>query len=206
MWEKDGNISGRRRPEGARWATPANALTGVRLAAAPALAAAIVCDAAATAAALFALAVATDLADGPLARRRGEVSPLGGLLDHASDALLCTSGLAALAARGVLTPLLPLLVALAFLQYTWDSRVVRGQRLRASSLGRWNGVAYYVMVGIPVVRDALGVAWPGAGLVAALAWALVASTLVSMADRVRVATRLSARADRRSGTPGRGAR
>jgi len=202
MRERYGNISGRRHPEGARWATPANALTGIRLAAAPALAVAIGHDAAATAAALFTLAVATDLADGPLARRRGEVSPLGGLLDHASDALLCTCGLAALAARGVLTPLLPLLVALAFLQYTWDSRVVRGHSLRASPLGRWNGVAYYVMVGIPVVRDALGVAWPGAGLVAALAWALVASTLVSMAQRARV----SALRDRLSGTRGGDAR
>jgi len=187
MWNKDEDPAGRRRSSGTRWATFANTLTGVRLAATPALAAAIVHDAAATAAALFALAVATDLADGPLARRRGEVSPLGGFLDHASDALLCTCGLAALAARDVLTPLLPVLVALAFLQYTWDSRVVRGQSLRTSSLGRWNGVAYYVMVGIPVVRDALGVAWPGAGLVAALAWALVASTLVSMADRTRSA-------------------
>lgn len=169
----------------ARWGTTANALTGIRMAAAPALGVAVWCGAEATAAALFALAVASDLADGPLARRRGEVSALGGVLDHASDALLCTCGLAALAARGVLTPLLPVLVALAFLQYVWDSRAARGRALRPSTLGRWNGIAYYVMVGIPVVRDALGLAWPGPALVAALAWALAASTLVSMADRLR---------------------
>ena len=35
---------------------------------------------------LFVVAVATDLADGRVARRRGEVTPLGGFADHAVDA------------------------------------------------------------------------------------------------------------------------
>jgi hypothetical protein len=34
-----------------------------------------------------------------------------------------------------------------------------------------------------VVRDALALAWPGRGLVLALGWLLVASTLLSMLDR-----------------------
>ena len=166
------------------WRTAANALTLLRLATAPALAAAILHGAWWTATALFWLAVATDFADGALARRRSETSSLGGLLDHATDAFFCTVGLAALAARGTLTPLLPLLVAAAFTQYTLDSRAVRGRPLRASRLGRWNGIAYYVMVAIPVIRDALGWSWPGPGLVAFFAWALVVATLVSMADRL----------------------
>jgi phosphatidylglycerophosphate synthase len=164
--------------------TSANALTGLRLAAAPALAAAIGADAHLAAALLFALAVATDFADGALARRRGATSRLGGFFDHATDALFVTLGLSALAVRGELTPLLPLLVALAFTQYALDSRVVEGRALRASPLGRWNGLAYYVLLGIPVVRDALGLGWPPRALVAALAIALVASTLASMAMRL----------------------
>ena len=50
-------------------------------------------------------------------------------------------------------------------------------------LGRWNGIAYFVLLGIPVVRDGLGIGWPGDVLVLALGWALVASTLASMLDR-----------------------
>ena len=47
----------------------------------------------------------------------------------------------------------------------------------------WNGIFYFVMIGIPVCRDALAIGWPGPGLVTAIGWALVASTVVSMADR-----------------------
>ena len=51
------------------------------------------------AALLFVLAIATDLADGPIARRRGSVSALGRTLDHGSDFVFVTSGLAAAAWR-----------------------------------------------------------------------------------------------------------
>jgi cardiolipin synthase len=168
---------------GSRWATRANVLTALRLAAAPALAAAVTAGAAGAAALLFALAVATDLLDGRVARRFGEASPLGGLLDHASDAIFACAGLAALAWRGEVPALLPPLVAAAFLQYVLDSRALAGRRLRASALGRANGVAYFALLGIPIVRDGIGLSAPGAGAVRALGWALVATTLLSMADR-----------------------
>jgi cardiolipin synthase len=166
------------------WRTRANALTALRLAAAPALAAAICAGAPAAAVALFALAVATDFADGWVARRYAEQSPLGGLMDHAVDAAFVTTGCAALAAVGVLPPLLPLLIPIAFVQYAVDSRAGPARPLRASALGRWNGIAYYVIVAVPIVRDAAGLGWPGPGLVRGLGFALVASTLVSMADRL----------------------
>jgi len=170
---------------GARWVTRANALTLARAAAAPALAFAIASGLETAAALLFAFAAASDFADGRLARRLGEASPLGGLLDHASDALCVTAALGALAHIGELPLALPWLVAAAFLQYVFDSRAAGSRGLRASSLGRWNGIAYFVLVGIPVVRDALGLGWPAAATVRALGWVLVASTLVSMADRAR---------------------
>lgn len=178
-------------PSTARWRTLANALTLLRLIAAPALGAAILHGAWWTATALFWLGVATDFADGALARRHGQTSALGGLLDHATDAFFCTLGLAALALRGTLPAVLPLLVALAFTQYTVDSRAVRGRPLRTSQLGRWNGIAYYVMVAVPVIRDALGWGWPGPGLVGLMAWALVVSTLISMTDRLLALRRRS---------------
>ena len=166
-----------------RWCTRANALSLLRLACAAPLALAIIAQHAGIATALFWFAVATDLADGPVARRYGEASPLGGLLDHAIDATFCATGLAAHASAGVVPWPLPLLVVLAFAQYTLDSRSLAGRPLRASRLGRWNGIAYFVAVAVPIMRDTLGWSWPGPSLVWWLAAGLVATTLVSMGDR-----------------------
>lgn len=165
----------------------ANLLTAVRLAGAPVLAWAVTGGAPLLAGLVFGLAVATDLLDGRIARRRGTATPAGGFFDHVTDATFVTLGLAACAAEGLLTGWLPLLVALAFVQYTADSRVFRGRPLRASRLGRWNGIAYFVALGIPVVRDALGLGWPPDAWVAAFAWVLVATSVASMVDRGRAA-------------------
>lgn len=172
-----------------RWRTRANALTGLRLVAAPGLAAAILGGATGLAFALFWLAVATDLLDGRVARGRGEASSLGGFLDHATDATFVSVGLGAVACRGEVPVLLPVLVAAAFAQYALDSRAVSGRRLRASALGRWNGIAYFVWLGVPVVRDGLGLGWPPPALVWAGGLALVLSTAVSIADRARALAR-----------------
>ncbi|RIL04426.1 MAG: hypothetical protein DCC71_14225 [Proteobacteria bacterium] len=166
------------------WITRANALTLARLAMAPALAAAIATGRAPLATAIYFAAVATDLADGPVARRYGETSPLGGVLDHAVDATLCVLGLAALASTGAVPWAFAPLVALAFAQYALDSNTHRGRPLVASQLGRWNGVAYYVLIAVPIVRDTLGWSWPGARLVWWLGAALALSTVASMLDRL----------------------
>ncbi len=167
-----------------RLATRANALTTLRLALAPLVVWAIGAEAHGAALAGFALAVATDLADGPVARRYGEASALGGFLDHGTDALFVASGLGALAYAGAVPAPLPPLLLAAFAQYALDSRALAGRPLRASALGRWNGVAYFVLLGIPVVRDGLALGWPPAALVRALGWALVATTCASMLDRL----------------------
>ena len=172
-----------------RWATAANALTLARLAMVPLLGAAILDDQPLFAGALYALAVATDFADGAVARRRNEATPLGGLLDHAVDATLCVVGLAAWACRGEAPVVLAPLVAAAFTQYVLDSRALAGRPLRASALGRWNGIAYYVLVAVPIYRDALGIAWPGPAWVLAAGWLLAIATVVSMADRLAALAR-----------------
>ena len=182
-----------------RWSTLANALTGLRLALAPALVGAILTGAPSIAALVFSVAVATDLADGRVARRRVEASPLGGALDHAVDAVFVTAGTAALASQGVLPMLLPVCIAAAFVQYAVDSRTQAGG-LRGSRIGRWNGIAYYVAVGVPVVRDAAALGWPAPPLLGSLGWLLVGTTLVSMATRLRLALR----SRRAPGSPGAG--
>ena len=129
------------------------------------------------------LAVATDVADGRLARARGESSAFGGLLDHATDASFVSLGLCALAQAGQVPWALPVLVVAAFLQYMLDSKSLGGRALRASFLGRWNGILYFVPLGIVATRNGLGLSWPPDGWVVAIAWGLVLSTAISMADR-----------------------
>jgi phosphatidylglycerophosphate synthase len=172
-----------------RWLTWANGLTASRLVTAPLLALAILRGAHGVALVIFVAAVLTDFLDGRVARRTGEASSLGGVLDHATDAIFVTAGTGALGCTGEVPQILPWLIAAAFVQYVLDSRIAAGRSLRTSVLGRWNGVSYFVLLGIPVVRDGLGLAWPGAPLVNAIGWALVASTLISMAHRLRVVWR-----------------
>jgi cardiolipin synthase len=165
------------------WRTLPNALSLLRLLAAPPLVCAILRGAPDLALLCFAIAVVTDLLDGHLARRRGESSALGGLIDHSVDAIFVTAGLAALSAVGAVPVGLPPLIALAFLQYSAAARPSAGVALSGSSLGRWNGIAYYVLLAIPLVRDATALGWPSASLVRALAWCLVATTAASIFSR-----------------------
>lgn len=172
--------------------TAANALTSLRLIAAPVCSCMIVAGRDFEAVLVFFFAIATDFADGPLARKRGESSPFGALLDHATDATFVVLGIGALVMRGFAPVVLPFLIALAFVQYTLDSRALAGEYLRASALGRWNGIFYFVLLGTPIIRNTIGWSWPGDGLIALMGWLLVMSTAVSMADRT-VALRRSRR-------------
>jgi len=173
---------------GAHWSTRANALTLARLLLAPALASAVLSGAPEIAAVLFFAAVGTDFADGWVARRYREESSFGGFADHAADATFAVTATAALAKTGALPAVLPWLIAAAFVQYALDSRVLSASGLFASRLGRWNGIAYYVIAAFPIVRDAFALGWPGPTLVSALAWVLIASTIASMLDRLRLLT------------------
>lgn len=133
---------------------------------------------------VFWLAVVSDVVDGRLARARGETSAFGGLLDHSSDAIFVTLGNLALIRTDGMSLLLPALIIAAFLQYVSDSRILAGRELRASFLGRWNGVFYFVPPGLIVTREALGLTVPPDQLVVVVGWVLVASTLISMGDRL----------------------
>ena len=141
---------------------------------------------------LLAVALATDYADGIVARRRGTASAAGQLFDHATDCLFVTAGLTGAALAGSVPLALPLLVAVAFGQYVFDSYLVhRQKRLRMSTIGRWNGIGYFVP--LVVVAAARLQAVPG-GLTAALmqaarltAYALIVSTVLSIADRATAA-------------------
>ena len=164
----------------AHWA---NLLTLARLVSTIPCAWAVVSDAWITAAWLFTFAAVSDYVDGPLARRYNSNTALGGLFDHATDALFVVVVLVALHTQDYVPWLLPLLIALAFTQYALDSHALTGHSLRASWLGRSNGVAYFVLIGIVLIGNAMELAWPDHAWVYGLAWTLVVTTCASMADR-----------------------
>jgi phosphatidylglycerophosphate synthase len=148
---------------------------------------------AAVAAFVLVAAIATDLLDGVVARRRGTASAAGGAFDHTTDCLFVTAGLAAGATRAAFPWVLPVLVAAAFAQYVVDSYWLhRGRSLRTSRLGRWNGILYFAPLGGDIVVR-LGVS----GLrpvLASVVWALVTSTVISMGERLWAVAALRRRA------------
>ncbi|MGR8919017.1 MAG: CDP-alcohol phosphatidyltransferase family protein [Gammaproteobacteria bacterium] len=170
-------------PHGSPLSLP-NALSASRLVLAAPQCWAVLGGRASLAALLFACAVASDLLDGYLARRSARTSRLGALLDHTADAVYVASLAAALAAAGYLPPVLAPLIALAFVQYLLDSKVHAGAGLRASRLGRWNGVAYFVAAGLGLAALHAGAGSQMAHGSMTFGWLLVASTLVSMAGRL----------------------
>ena len=172
----------------------AHALTAVRLALVLPLAAAFARPELFTAgvvALLLCVAIVTDILDGRVARMTGTASAWGRLFDHGTDCLFVTGGLAGAAMTGALTPLLPVLVPVAFGQYVVDSYVWHRQRqLRASALGRWNGILYFVPL---VLIAASRLHLPGGAFLleaaGVLGYVLVASTVVSVIDRATTPVR-----------------
>ncbi len=140
---------------------------------------------------LLAVALASDYADGVVARRRGTASAAGQLFDHGTDCLFVTAGLTGAALADRVPLVLPFLIAVAFGQYVFDSYLVhRQKRLRMSTIGRWNGIGYFV----PLVVIAAARLEAVPGLTATLllgarltAYVLVVSTIVSIVDRATAA-------------------
>ena len=135
-------------PVSSSWSTRANGLTLLRLLAAPALAAAVLRRARA--------ARGRALRAGGRDRPRGRLgrAPLSrGDAARRADrprrrrALRHRGQRRARASAASCRVLLPVAIAFAFTQYVLDSRP--GPGLRGSSLGRWNGIAYFVAVGDP---------------------------------------------------------
>ena len=129
------------------------------------------------------IAIATDVLDGYLARKFESTSSLGGLLDHGSDAIFVTLTIAAHTFHGWAPAVLVLVIPAAFIQYMLDSKALAGQPLRASLLGRYNGIAYFVFAGFPVMQLTLNITLIPFDLFFWIGWGLVLSSAISMTDR-----------------------
>lgn len=171
------------------WFTWANGISAIRLVAALPCAWAIIEAQWGIAAILFVIAAITDFADGYVARRFDTESALGGLIDHSIDAVFVTVILGAFALREAVPLILPVLVAASFIQYVLDSNALSGRALRSSFLGRWNGIAYYVLAGVPIGLALVEFSFISAAWIMLVGWILVASTIVSMLDRAQALIR-----------------
>jgi len=137
------------------WARHAgNALTALRIAVAPMYVACVLAQTAPLgwlAGVLFALAAASDVYDGRLARRYGSASTFGRFLDHFADIGFLLAAYAAFAARGEAPWWVPASIAAAFAVYVVDSwlRSAPAQpNLIGSRIGHAGGVANYVLLGV----------------------------------------------------------
>ena len=110
-----------------------------------------------------------------------------------------TSGLAGAAIAGTLTPILPVLIVIAFTQYVLDSHYFYHEKqLHMSFLGRWNGVFYFVPLGF-IAASRLeffaAIAEPLTQTVTVLAYLLALSTIASIIDRAIAPLRAHHKAD-----------
>ena len=136
---------------------------------------------------LMSIAIATDFFDGIVARRATIASGRGQLFDHATDFLFVTCGLAGAAIAGEVTAALPVLIVVAFSQYVLDSYFLhRDKRLHMSSLGRWNGICYFVplvLIAVSRLGFLAGVGEIFSALIIGSSYLLLLSTVASIIDR-----------------------
>jgi cardiolipin synthase len=147
------------------------------------------------AAGIFVVAVLSDIGDGIAARRLKQSSKFGALFDHTTDAVFVSANLTAFVFAGTIPYCLPILIVLAFAQYVLDSKALAGQALRMSILGRYNGIAYFVLLGIAIAHYLPGFQWIPSQLVYALGWILIISTVLSIMDRAWALIRLRRKAN-----------
>lgn len=161
-----------------------NLLSLSRLVLAPVMVFAVYTSAWYFAVCLLWLAIATDVLDGYLARARNSASSLGGLLDHGSDAVFVTATIAALTSHDLAPVALAIVIPAAFIQYMLDSRALEGKPLRASMIGRYNGIAYFVFAGFPIMQITLDLTVLPFTWFTWIGWGLVVTTVISMTDRL----------------------
>ena len=180
-----------------RWLTIANVISLARLAATPFSLSAVLDGQWRLAGLIFAGAVASDFIDGMVARWRGyglqprwRARPYGRCGLRRRHPLGASPISKSKQASTSFPGILPWFIALAFLQYLVDSRALAGQALRTSRLGRANGIAYYVVAGTVIGKNALNLEWLPDEAIYWAALAILVSTLVSMFDRLRALAKL----------------
>ncbi|MFT4583567.1 MAG: cardiolipin synthase [Gammaproteobacteria bacterium] len=163
--------------------TVPNLLSLSRIACVPVLITALAHRAELFAVSIFCFVVISDFLDGFIARRSNQMSSRGALIDHGSDAIFVSAMTAYFAYLGALPSILPALIVVAFIQYSIDSGKRSNTGLRASRIGRWNGIAYFAITGLAVAVYLFVVDAVVRDVLYSFAYLLCASTVVSIISR-----------------------
>jgi CDP-diacylglycerol---glycerol-3-phosphate 3-phosphatidyltransferase len=134
---------------------------------------------------IFALASLTDWADGYLARRRKQITPLGQVIDPLADKLLTSAALISLVQLDLAQSwMVAVIIGREFAVTTLRSLAyARGVPMPASPLGKVKMVAQ--VVAILALILAHGQTWPFYWIGQGALWVVVVTALVSGADYFR---------------------
>jgi phosphatidylglycerophosphate synthase len=116
------------------------------------------------AAALFAAIAASDFIDGRIARRYGAASRVGRVLDHAADIGFLLFALGLYVRLAIAPWWVPTAIGASFAVYVIDSLRRSGAQptLLGSRIGHAGGVMNFVLVGVLVGNETVGLHWlPG---------------------------------------------
>lgn len=159
--------SGDRTPTSSRVLTVPNIISAIRIAMIPVFWALIVDeDTTPWGIVLFGVVVATDWIDGTIARRTGQVSELGKVLDPVADRAAIAAGLIALVVRGAFPAWAAALILVRDVAVLAAGAVMATKGLRIEV--RWIGkvATFALMLAIPAVSwGSLGL-WPAAAALA----------------------------------------
>ena len=134
---------------------------------------------------IFALASLTDWADGYLARRRKQITPLGQVIDPLADKLLTSAALISLVQLDLAQSwMVAVIIGREFAVTTLRSLAyARGVAMPASPLGKIKMVAQ--VVAILALILAHGQNWPFYWIGQSALWVVVVTALISGADYFR---------------------
>jgi len=136
----------------------------------------------------FAVAATSDFVDGRVARRWHSASSAGRVLDHAADIAFLLTALTTYVALGLAPWWVPASIAASFAVYVADSlRRSAHPQLLGSRLGHFGGVANYVVVGVLVGNDSVGLGWLPPALMHAMFIAVPVYSGLSIFSRLRAA-------------------
>ena len=134
---------------------------------------------------IFALASLTDWADGYLARRRKQITPLGQVIDPLADKLLTSAALISLVQLDLAQSwMVAVIIGREFAVTTLRSLAyARGVAMPASPLGKIKMVAQVVAILALILSH--GQTWPFYWIGQGALWVVVVTALVSGADYFR---------------------
>lgn len=134
------------------------------------------------AALVFTIAAVTDLLDGYVARRTGQITTVGKLLDPIADKLLVLSGLILLVQFDRVAALVAIVIIARELAVTGIRAITatEGAVLEAETIGKWKMVLQVVAIVMLILEGSLaGIAWPLHLLGTAILYLALALGLVS---------------------------